>query len=121
MFTWLNVSYSNGRVSGMEGETTSDSPRTINSLASEMNPIEFKKGPAMIERNTKPPKHDAPVLQLTLRAKEVARALSLSDHKVSKLTTRNRLPHFHVGKAVLYPVDEIRQWIKDQTKKKGGN
>ena len=69
--------------------------------------------------NNQPAKPDAPVLQLTLRPKEVAQALSFSERKLWELTNLGHIKHFHVGRAVLYPVDKIRQWMKDQMKKKG--
>ena len=73
----------------------------------------------MAEQNKKTNKPDAPVHKLAWRQKEVAQALSLSERKVEELKAGNLIPHFHVGKAVLYPVDQMRQWMKDQMEKKG--
>ena len=117
MSTWLDVSYSNGRVSGMEGETTSDRLSEPNRTKDDQ--FSFKKGMTMTEKTKKTNKPDAPVHKLAWRQKEVAQALSLSERKVEELKAGNHIPHFHVGKAVLYPVDQMRQWVEEQTKSKG--
>ena len=74
----------------------------------------------MTKRTTKKTKPDAPVFPLTMRPKEVAKALSLSERKLWEITNRGLIPHFHVGKAVMYSVNEIHQWIEEQSRPANG-
>ena len=74
----------------------------------------------MAEQPKKTNKPDAPVHKLAWRQKEVAQALSLSERKAEELKAGNHIPFFHVGKAVLYPVDGMCKWVEDQMEKKGG-
>ena len=54
---------------------------------------------------------------LALRPREAAQALGLSARKLWELTNRNEIPHVHVGRAVLYPVDSLRAWLAEQAAK----
>lgn len=55
---------------------------------------------------------------LALRPKEAARALSIGERKLWEITTdrTSGIPHVRFGKAVLYPVRELREWLAEQAK-----
>ncbi len=50
-------------------------------------------------------------LRLALRPKEAARALGICERKLWELTKRDEIPYVKLGKAVLYPVDALRDWL----------
>lgn len=57
-------------------------------------------------------------LRLALRPKEAARALGIGERKLWEITAdqTSGIPHVRFGKAVLYPVDELRRWLAEKTK-----
>lgn len=48
---------------------------------------------------------------LLLNVAEAALLLRLSQRTVWTLTAARELPHIRIGKRVLYPLDQMRQWI----------
>lgn len=54
--------------------------------------------------------------QLALRPKAAAQALGISPRKLWSLTEdpRSGIPHIRLGRAVLYPVHELRVWLASQ-------
>ena len=52
--------------------------------------------------------------RLALRPKDAARALGIGTRKLWSLTNQGLIPHVRFGKAVLYPVDELRRWLSEQ-------
>ncbi len=56
---------------------------------------------------------------LLLTPKQAASALAISARKLWSLTASGEMPHLRIGRAVRYPVGDLRQWIDDQ--KKGGD
>jgi len=50
---------------------------------------------------------------LSLRAPEAAKALSISERKLSDWTTQGIVPHLKVGGILMYPVDSLRKWLMD--------
>ena len=74
----------------------------------------------MAKQTTEKTKSDVPVSPLAMRPKEVAKALGLSERKLWGLTNQGLIPHFHVGKAVLYPVDGLLEWVKEQSRRANG-
>ena len=52
--------------------------------------------------------------RITLRPKEAARALGVSEGTLRTLLPD--MPHFREGSCVLIPVLELRQWASDRTK-----
>ena len=67
------------------------------------------------------PTHDcADSIRLALRPKEAAQALGIGERKLWEITAdqTSGIPHVRLGKAVLYPVDELRRWLA--RKAKGG-
>lgn len=64
------------------------------------------------------PDSDSP---LSLRPKAAAKALGIGTRKLWELTAdrTSGIPHFRLGKAVLYPVRELQDWISDRATKGG--
>ncbi len=58
---------------------------------------------------------DAPVPTLALRPKDAARALGIGERKLWELTAdqTSGIPHIRFGKAVLYPVRELADWLAE--------
>ena len=48
---------------------------------------------------------------LAYRPKEAARKLSISERSLWTLTKAGEIPHFRVGRAVLYPTAGLHDWI----------
>ncbi len=61
-------------------------------------------------------KRDTPTL--ALRPKDAARALGIGERKLWELTAdrTSGIPHVRFGKAVLYPVRELEEWLARQVK-----
>ena len=57
---------------------------------------------------------------LALRPKDAARALGIGERKLWDITAdrMSGIPYLRVGKAVLYPVDELRAWLSKQAAKR---
>ncbi len=55
---------------------------------------------------------------LAYRLKEVARILGLSQRSVWKLAHDGQIPCLRVGKALLFPVKELEEWLSRQVQKK---
>lgn len=53
----------------------------------------------------------SPTQPLLIDARQAAAMLSISARKLWSLTQANGVPHRRIGSRVLYPVDELRQWI----------
>jgi len=49
---------------------------------------------------------------LALRAGEAARLLRISTRFLAQLTREGKIPHKRVGRAILYPVEELREWLR---------
>ena len=56
---------------------------------------------------------------LAMRPREAAKALGISDRLLWKWTDRGLVPHIRLGKAILYPVDSLRDWLQKQAKSAG--
>ena len=54
---------------------------------------------------------------LALRPREAAKALGISPRTLWTLTTQGHVPHLRLGRAVLYPVDSLREFLGEQAKK----
>ena len=54
---------------------------------------------------------------LAMRPREAAKALGISARLLWEHTDRGAIPHIRLGKAILYPVDSLRDWLKRQAKK----
>jgi len=51
---------------------------------------------------------------LAMRPREAAKALGISERLLWEHTERGTIPHIRLGKAILYPVDSLRGWLKKQ-------
>ena len=54
---------------------------------------------------------------LAMRPREAAKALGISERLLWEWTDRGVVPHIRLGKAVLYPVDAVRDWLRQQAQK----
>jgi hypothetical protein len=53
---------------------------------------------------------------LLIDAKATARLLGVSDRLLWSMTNANEVPHVRVRRRVLYPVNQLREWIAEHTK-----
>ena len=51
---------------------------------------------------------------LALRPREAAEALGVSERTLWAWTKNGRIPHVRMGGAVLYPVESLRLWLREQ-------
>ena len=55
---------------------------------------------------------------LAMRPREAAKALGISERLLWEWTSRGLVPHIRLGKAVLYPVDSLREWLQREAREK---
>lgn len=62
-------------------------------------------------------------LRLALRPKDAAKALGIGERKLWEITAdqASGIPHVRLGKAVVYPIDELRRWLAEQAQRKRGD
>ena len=53
---------------------------------------------------------------LAMRPREAAKALGISERTLWEWTDRGVVPHIRLGKAILYPVDALREWLQKGAK-----
>jgi excisionase family DNA binding protein len=51
--------------------------------------------------------------RLALRQREAADALGISERKLRQISSR--LPAVRIGGLVLYPVEELRRWLREES------
>jgi predicted DNA-binding transcriptional regulator AlpA len=56
-----------------------------------------------------------------MRPREAAKALGISQRLLWEQTNRGMVPHIRLGKAILYPVDSLRDWLQRQAQIGAGN
>lgn len=56
---------------------------------------------------------------LAFRPREAARALGLSERTLWSLTKKGSIPHVRVGRAILYSVDGLRDWLTQKNQIEG--
>jgi hypothetical protein len=56
-----------------------------------------------------------PIPPLALRHRDAAVALGISERLLQDWAKHHGLPCMRLGQVVLYPVDEIRQWLRART------
>ena len=54
--------------------------------------------------------------RLGLRPKEAAEALGISERLLWTKTNCGEIPHCRIGRAILYPVDLLREYLREQAK-----
>ncbi len=59
---------------------------------------------------------DSAVPRLALRPKDAAKALGIGERKLWEITAdrTSGIPHVRLGKAILYPVRELRDWLAEK-------
>ena len=57
--------------------------------------------------------------RLALRPKDAAKALGIGERLLWSLTNRGEIPHARLGRAVVYPVDELQRYLAEQAQRKG--
>lgn len=65
---------------------------------------------------TENPPSCPPPLRLALRPPEAARALGIGVRKLWELTNCGEIPHIKEGRAVLYPVAALEEWLASRVK-----
>jgi excisionase family DNA binding protein len=55
---------------------------------------------------------------LAMRPREAAKALGISERLLWEWTSWGLVPHIRLGKAVLYPVDSLREWLQREAREK---
>lgn len=61
------------------------------------------------------PNGDPP--RLALRPKDAARALGIGERLLWSLTNQGSIPHVKLGRAILYPTDQLRAWLAEKSKR----
>ena len=56
--------------------------------------------------------------RLALRPKEAARAIGIGERKLWEITAdrKSGIPHVRLGKAIVYPVEDLRRWLAERAK-----
>jgi excisionase family DNA binding protein len=55
--------------------------------------------------------------RLALRPKEAAKAIGIGERKLWEWTNRRLIPHTRIGRAIVYPVDQLRDWLASEAAK----
>lgn len=56
-----------------------------------------------------------PIAPLALRPRDAAVALGISERLLQEWAKHQGLPNIRIGQVVLYPIEEIRQWLRERT------
>lgn len=56
---------------------------------------------------------------LAMRPAEAAEALGVSARLLWSMTKSGEIPHTRLGRAVIYPVDELRAWLAERATGEG--
>ena len=57
------------------------------------------------------------VEKLSLRLREAAQALGISERTLWSLCQRDEIPHVKTGRVVLFPIASLKQWLEEQTRR----
>jgi len=49
-----------------------------------------------------------------MRLRQAAKALGVSERLLWEWTAKGIVPHVRLGKAILYPTNELQEWLKRQ-------
>lgn len=55
--------------------------------------------------------------RLALRPKEAAKALGIGSRLLWSKTNRGEIPCVRIGRAVVYPIAELKLWLSEQVKR----
>ena len=73
----------------------------------------------MAEQNPTPKKPTEPApLCLALRPKDAAKALGIGERLLWSKTNAGEIPHIKLGSATLYPIDALREWLRQESAKR---
>jgi excisionase family DNA binding protein len=59
-------------------------------------------------------------VQLALRPVQAAKALGISTRTLWQWTKDGIIPHKRISGVILYPVDQLKEWLAQQAQAKGG-
>lgn len=54
--------------------------------------------------------------RLGLRRREAAEALGISERLLWVKTNCGEIPHCRIGRTIVYPIDQLREWLAGQVK-----
>ncbi len=57
------------------------------------------------------------VEKLSLRSREAALALGISERTLWSLCQRDEIPHVKTGRVVLFPIASLKRWLEEQSKR----
>ena len=57
---------------------------------------------------------------LALSPKNAAKALGIGVRTLWSKTNAGEVPHVRIGRRIVYPIELLQEWLREQTKKKGG-
>ena len=60
---------------------------------------------------------DSNDVSLGLRPREAAKALGIGERLLWSMTNAGEIPHLRIGRAIVYPVDMLRDWMAEQATK----
>lgn len=58
---------------------------------------------------------------LAMRPREAAKALGISERLLWEWTNQGIVPHVRMGKRIVYPVDSLRNWLRQQAQENTGD
>ncbi len=62
---------------------------------------------------------DSNSVALGLRPREAARALGIGERLLWSKTNAGEIPHLRIGRAIVYPVGMLQDWLAEQAAKSG--
>ena len=63
--------------------------------------------------------HDDSNVSLGLRPREAAKALGIGERLLWSKTNAGEIPHLRIGRAIIYPVGMLQDWLAEQAAKSG--
>jgi len=60
---------------------------------------------------------DSNAVSLGLRPREAAKALGIGERLLWSKTNAGEIPHLRIGRAIIYPVGMLRDWMAEQAAK----
>jgi excisionase family DNA binding protein len=54
---------------------------------------------------------------LALRPKDAAKALSIGERLLWSKTNAGEIPHVRIGRTIVYPIEQLREWLAAQAKR----
>ena len=61
---------------------------------------------------------EATPLCMAMRPKDAAKALGIGERLSWSETNASEIPHFKLGNATLYPVEALREWLRQESAKR---